>query len=117
MEEGVAVARVVGRDALGEHAVVELEARLLHRDQHPVVAAHPRDVAGPAPALHVEAPVLPTQFLDHRVQPLRAIAGCHPGPDTVLEQRLDGGQVRRADAGGVQLLEVLGHVHGRRPGV
>src|SRR5437879_2287877 len=39
VEEGVAVARVVGRDALGEHAVVELEARLRYRDKHHVVAA------------------------------------------------------------------------------
>ena len=60
--------------------------------------------------------MLLVQLPDHLGQPVRAIAGGHPAPDPGLEQRLDDGQVTRADAGRAEQLEVLGDVHGRGRG-
>src|SRR6266568_2161157 len=70
VEQGVAVAGVVGGDGFGQDPLVEQRTRLLHRGEHPFIAADPGNVAGPAAAFHMEAPVFGFQLPDHLGQPV-----------------------------------------------
>src|SRR5690606_11883068 len=72
VKERVLVARVVRRDAGALDLVVEQGARLLHVVEQRGVAAHPRDVVGPAAALHVEAGALGAQLCHHLGEALGA---------------------------------------------
>jgi excisionase family DNA binding protein len=106
---------VVAGNPTAQDPFVEQGAGPLHRHQHLVVAADPGQVAGPAATFHMKAAVLVPQLIDDLGEPVGAVAGCQLLPDAVLVQRLDHRQIARLDAGGVQLLQVLGDVHDRRP--
>jgi len=89
----------------------------LHGAHDRFVAADPGAIASPTAAFNVEARVFLSQFFNGGGEVIGAGALAHAGPDSVLEDRNDGGEILLFHADRREMLKIFRDVHWGRRGV